>query len=351
MGDPRSTGTGRGTSATRCSPRSSRAGGTASSASENVLTGLVGPAVRRDTSIAAPYVTATQEAVPRDGAGTGLVTKPIRGTRRARREVDAHRPPSRSTQRSTPTSRRSSPTWRRSRPTSASPSSIPRSARSSSRGSSSSPRRCRPSTRGRSRRPAGGLRGTGKLGAHRLHRPRGRGPRRRERDHAGPERLDFRRPGLLLDRSSIGRVRQDFGALVRLASSATDREVQGGGYNRVLGPDFRWQPERARRDRGPAPLRRSATPDRPDLAPEWDGGALSGHAADVWWNHSTATVDWFVEYRDLSDGFRADVGFVPQVGFREGTFEAGYTFHPTGFFTGSGPSCTPTTPPTAAATS
>jgi len=40
-----------------------------------------------------------------------------------------------------------------------------------------------------------------------------------------------------------------------------------------------------------------------------------------------------VEYKDFSDGFRADTGFVPQVGFRQGWGEAGYTLWPTGLLT------------------
>ena len=52
----------------------------------------------------------------------------------------------------------------------------------------------------------------------------------------------------------------------------------------------------------------------------------------MWWAHSTEKVDWSVEYKDFSDGFRADLGFVPQVGFREGFVDGGYTFRPRGFF-------------------
>jgi hypothetical protein len=70
---------------------------------------------------------------------------------------------------------------------------------------------------------------------------------------------------------------------------------------------------------------------RPDLADEWDGRALKGHGANAWWSHSTKTIDWFGQYKDFGDGFRADDGFVPQVGYRQGYGEAGYTFRPTGF--------------------
>jgi hypothetical protein len=44
----------------------------------------------------------------------------------------------------------------------------------------------------------------------------------------------------------IGRVRHDFGQSF-ISGLVTDRELQGGGYNRVIGPDFQWRPRRATR--------------------------------------------------------------------------------------------------------
>jgi hypothetical protein len=133
-------------------------------------------------------------------------------------------------------------------------------------------------------------------------------------------------------RSTVGlaRLRRDVGrSFVSLL--LTDREVRGGGHNRVFGPDFQWRPGTADTVTGQLLWSRSLTPRRPDLAEEWTGARLSGHAADLWWQHSTKTVDWFGEYRDLADGFRADNGFVPQVGIRQAFGEAGYTFRPQGF--------------------
>ena len=129
----------------------------------------------------------------------------------------------------------------------------------------------------------------------------------------------------------IGRVRHDLGRSF-VSFLVTDKEIRGGGNNRVLGPDFRFSPNEADTVTGQLLFSRSETPVRPELAEEWDGRTLSGHGADVWWAHTTETVDWAVEYKDFSDGFRADLGFVPQVGYREGYGETGYTFRPKGFF-------------------
>ncbi len=128
----------------------------------------------------------------------------------------------------------------------------------------------------------------------------------------------------------IGRLRYDFG---RSFGSVllSDREVEGGGYNRLLGPDFQWRPRSADNVTGQVLWSDNVTPDRPDLeVEEWDGRRRQGHAADLWWQHSTATVDWFGEVRDVSAGFRADNGFIPQVGYRLGFGEVGYTFRPHG---------------------
>jgi hypothetical protein len=72
----------------------------------------------------------------------------------------------------------------------------------------------------------------------------------------------------------------------------------------------------------------SRTPDRTDLADEWDGRDLSGHAAELWWYRQTTTWDYFALYNDIGEGFRADNGFVPQVGYRRGYGEVGRSFHP-----------------------
>lgn len=127
----------------------------------------------------------------------------------------------------------------------------------------------------------------------------------------------------------IGRVRHDLGRSF-VSFLGTDREVAGGGHNRVFGPDFQWRPSEQDTVTGQLLFSHTKTPDRPDLAAEWNGQALTGHAADVWFSHSTSTWDGIIEYKDFSNGFRADDGFVPQVGYRENYAEVGYTFHPKG---------------------
>ncbi len=128
----------------------------------------------------------------------------------------------------------------------------------------------------------------------------------------------------------VGRVRRDVGRSFA-SFLVTAKEMPGSASNRVLGPDFRLNLSETDSVTGQLLWSWSETPDRPERAAEWDGRSLSGHGADVWWSHTTETWDWGLEYKDFSDGFRADLGFVPQVGFREGYGELGRTFRPTGF--------------------
>jgi hypothetical protein len=127
----------------------------------------------------------------------------------------------------------------------------------------------------------------------------------------------------------IARLRRDFGPSF-VSVLGTGRALEGGGHNALAGPDFQWR----RGDdtvTGQFLFSHTRTPVRPEVTAEWDGRHLRGHGAELWWAHSTRTLDWFTQAEDLAEGFRADTGFVPQVGYRRGFAEAGYTFYPNGF--------------------
>ncbi|MEO8033988.1 MAG: DUF5916 domain-containing protein [Acidobacteriota bacterium] len=130
----------------------------------------------------------------------------------------------------------------------------------------------------------------------------------------------------------IGRLRHDFGRNSFASFLITDREVEGGGHNRVLGPDIQWKPNDRNTFTGQLLLSETRTPERPDLADEWNGQKLTSHAAYVWWNYSDPKNDLYSEYKDYGKDFRADSGFVPEVGYRSTYLEGGRTFRPKGFF-------------------
>ncbi len=47
-------------------------------------------------------------------------------------------------------------------------------------------------------------------------------------------------------------------------------------------------------------------------------GSLRGHASRLVYQHTARTNMRYVSYQDASDDFRADLGFIPQVGYRKG---------------------------------
>ena len=126
-------------------------------------------------------------------------------------------------------------------------------------------------------------------------------------------------------RVAIGRGRQDFGNSF-LSFLVTDREIEGGGHNRVLGPDFHGRPNGKDTVTGQFLLSDSQTPDRPDLAAEWNGQSLSSHSSFLNWSHNTSTWDWALQHIEAGDEFRADLGYVPQVGDRDSLAVLGRSF-------------------------
>jgi hypothetical protein len=135
----------------------------------------------------------------------------------------------------------------------------------------------------------------------------------------------------------VGRAKRDIG-LSFVGALVTDREaVDASAHNRVAGPDFQWRPSGTDVVAGQWLFSETRTPDRPDLAGEWNGQQRHGSALQTNWSHNTRHLDWYAKYSDIGSGFRADTGFVPQVGYREGYGYAGWTVHPTGFVSNARP--------------
>jgi hypothetical protein len=126
---------------------------------------------------------------------------------------------------------------------------------------------------------------------------------------------------------ALGRIRKDLG-LSSLSLLYSGREIEGGGSNRVLGPDFQWRPNEQSTLTGQLLWSASKTPDRPALASQWDGRELNGHAAEVWYSWANRRFDFFGVYDDVANDFRADNGFVPRVGYRSGRIDTGRTLRP-----------------------
>ena len=131
----------------------------------------------------------------------------------------------------------------------------------------------------------------------------------------------------------VGRAKREIG-LSFVGALVTDREDrEGSAHNRVAGPDFQWRASAADVFAGQWLISDTRTPNRPDLADQWTGERLAGGAVQTTWNHNTRHLDSSAKFIDMDRAFRADTGFVSQVGFRDSGFEVGWSVHPTGFVT------------------
>jgi len=125
--------------------------------------------------------------------------------------------------------------------------------------------------------------------------------------------------------SGVVRYRRDVGRNSVLGVLFTGRE--GDGYsNRVFGLDGSLRLSDA--DTVSFQALGSATEYPDELAAEFAQpvGSFSGRALAFAYQHDSRYWDWGVEYDDYGDDFRADAGFVPQVGAREVDLFADYTF-------------------------
>jgi hypothetical protein len=134
----------------------------------------------------------------------------------------------------------------------------------------------------------------------------------------------------------VGRFRQEFGSSY-VGALYSGRALDGGGSNQVFGPDVLFRLGSKDRVGGQLLWSESQTPDAPDLSAEWRGERLSGHGLEASWNHEERRPVWLARYRDFGDGFRADTGFVPRVGYREGHFTGGWNFYPEGLLSQATP--------------
>lgn len=142
----------------------------------------------------------------------------------------------------------------------------------------------------------------------------------------GPQGNDFA-PTDFKSIATIGRVRHDLGNGF-VGAVLTSREISGGGHNRVVGPDFQWIFRGSDRITGQFLVSDTANPNRPELHPAWNGESSTSHAFHLAWSHQKRTHDWFALVRDVGDTFRADLGFLPQAGYRDFEAGGGLRFYP-----------------------
>ena len=176
------------------------------------------------------------------------------------------------------------------------------------------------------REPAWGLKATGKEGAHTI------GAYMVDDETTnliipGSESSDF----TVLDQSNTAtvlRYKYDVGNRFTLGGIFTNRS--GTDYlNRVAGidGDFRLSD----RDRVIVQVLRSSTLYPEDVIEDFDQpvGTFTDWAAQIYYSHQTRTWLWWAVLSDIGTGFRADLGFMPQVNVQHREAGIGYQWNAT----------------------
>ena len=122
----------------------------------------------------------------------------------------------------------------------------------------------------------------------------------------------------------VGRYRYDLGTDSTVGALLTDRQGSDGYFNRVVAVDALLRPTQA--DSVSINASWSSTRYSQEMQSELDVGPdeVNGHALHLEYVHTVR--DWFAfaEYSDFADDFRADLGFIPQVGYRAAAAGGGF---------------------------
>jgi hypothetical protein len=127
-------------------------------------------------------------------------------------------------------------------------------------------------------------------------------------------------PQLGHSRAAIGRMRYTLGSSYT-GFVFTDR-ASDSGANRVLGPDLQWRPSPTNQITAQWLLSKTESAGREPV---------TDSALSLGWLHSEPDKYFQLDYQRLGHEFRADNGFVPQVGIERRAASLGYRFYPSGF--------------------
>ncbi len=117
--------------------------------------------------------------------------------------------------------------------------------------------------------------------------------------------------------AAIGRMRYLLGNTLA-GFVLTDRESDTG-FNRLIGPDLQWRPNASNQFTAQWLASNTKTSDQ---------DATNDSALSLNWQYSTSTKFLQLWYQRLGHDFRADNGFIPQVGIERKAASTGYQFYP-----------------------
>jgi len=122
----------------------------------------------------------------------------------------------------------------------------------------------------------------------------------------------------------VGRYRFDLGSDSTVGAFVSDRRGSDGYFNRVFSGDALLRPSEADSISINAAWSTSQYSEEMQSELDLTSEEISGHGFAIEYVHTTRDWFGFVEYSDLGDDFRADLGFIPRVGYRETAAGAGY---------------------------
>jgi hypothetical protein len=124
--------------------------------------------------------------------------------------------------------------------------------------------------------------------------------------------------------SVVGRYRFDLGDDSTVGAFLTDRRGEDGYCNQVASTDARLRPTDADSISVSAAWSNSQYSEEMQDELDLPSEEISGHALEVEYERTTRNWFLFAEYSDVDSQFRADLGFVPRVGYRQADAGAGY---------------------------
>jgi hypothetical protein len=130
------------------------------------------------------------------------------------------------------------------------------------------------------------------------------------------------------NRSTVLRYKFDLGSRFTLGGIVTGREGSSSSYTNLVG-GFDGELRLTPRDLVSFQLLGSRTryPDQVVQDFGQPSGSFTDWAGDIFYMHETRTWLWWAGYDDVGDGFRADLGFMPQVGFTHREVGLGYQWN------------------------
>ncbi|UCC43243.1 MAG: hypothetical protein JSU65_08830, partial [Candidatus Zixiibacteriota bacterium] len=113
----------------------------------------------------------------------------------------------------------------------------------------------------------------------------------------------------------VARYKRDLGSRFTLGTYVTNREGEDY-YNRLIGLDADLRLTRT--DQVQMQLLGSSTKYPHEVALDYsqEGGRFNDGFIAFEYDHNTRSLSWWLDYDEIGPGFRADLGFIPQVGIR-----------------------------------